>query len=54
MEKVGHLFKLELPPSIKVHPVFHTSKLRRAAITEPLRGQHTDPPPPLRVRETNE
>jgi hypothetical protein len=54
VEKVGHSFKLELPPSIKVHPVFHASKLRRAATTEPLRGQHTDPPPPLRVGETDE
>ena len=54
IEKVGHSFKLELPQSIKVHPVFHASKLRKAASTEPLRGQHEDPPPPIQINETDE
>ena len=40
---VGHSFKLDLPPSIKVHPVFHADKLRRYT-RDPLPGQ--DPPRP--------
>ena len=54
IEKIGNAYKLDLPPSINVHPVFNPSKLRRAASTEPLAGQHTDPPPPIRVGQTDE
>ncbi|KAI1828762.1 hypothetical protein DTO006G1_9961 [Penicillium roqueforti] len=54
IEKVGHSYRLELPESIKVHPIFHPSKLRKAATTEPLPGQHPDPPPPVQIGETDE
>ena len=48
LEKVGHAFRVKLPDSVKVHPVFHASKLRKAA-TDPLPGQKNDPPPPIEV-----
>jgi len=41
--------RLELPESIKVHPIFSPEKLRRAAKTEPLNGQTADPQPPITV-----
>jgi transposase InsO family protein len=47
--KVGHSYKLQLPDSIKVHPVFAPEKLRRAATTDPLQGQIPDPQPPIEV-----
>jgi transposase InsO family protein len=48
VEQIGHSFRLELPPSIKVHPVFHASKLRKAS-EDPLPGQHNPAPPPIEV-----
>lgn len=54
IEKVGNSYKLDLPEAIRVHPIFHPSKLRKAATTEPLTGQHMDPPPPVQVGETDE
>jgi hypothetical protein len=29
LEQIGHSFKLKLPESIKVHPVFYIEKLRK-------------------------
>ena len=29
LEQIGHSFKLKLPESIKVHPVFYAKKLRK-------------------------
>ena len=29
LEQIGHSFKLKLPESIKVHPVFHAKKLHK-------------------------
>jgi transposase InsO family protein len=49
LEKVGNAYRLDLPASIKVHPIFNPEKLRRAATTEPLRGQIPDPQPPIEV-----
>ena len=39
-------FKLQLPPNIKVHPVFHASKLRPFTQTPPEHASRKDPPPP--------
>ncbi|OQD77732.1 hypothetical protein PENDEC_c002G06014 [Penicillium decumbens] len=52
--KEGHAFRLELPPSIKIHPVFSPSKLRRASKTDPLTSQIEDPRPPVMVNDQQE
>jgi hypothetical protein len=49
IEKVGNAFKVELPDSIKVHPIFSPDKLRLARKTEPLPGQIEDPQGPIEV-----
>ena len=54
IEKVGSSYKLDLPGTVRVHPVFHPSKLRKAATSKPLRGQHVDPPPPVKISEEDE
>lgn len=41
-----YAYKLELPNSVKIHPVFHVSLLSPSA-TDPLPGQISGPPPPL-------
>ena len=48
LEKVGHAFQVQLPKSIKVHPVFSANKLYKAA-TDPLPRQKNDPPLPIQV-----
>jgi len=53
IEQVGHLFKLKLLESIKVHPVFHTEKLQKA-LENPLPGQSNPDPPPLQVNNKEE
>jgi transposase InsO family protein len=43
-----HAYKLELPPSMKIHPVFNVNLLRPVA-DDPLPGQRQDPSPPVEV-----
>jgi hypothetical protein len=38
LKQIGHSFKLKLPESIKVHPVFYAKKLRKDP-GNPLPGQ---------------
>ena len=41
LEKVGHSYRLDLPDRIKIHPVLHADRLRKAA-TNPLPGQREE------------
>jgi RNase H-like domain found in reverse transcriptase/Reverse transcriptase (RNA-dependent DNA polymerase)/Integrase zinc binding domain/Integrase core domain/Chromo (CHRromatin Organisation MOdifier) domain len=53
LEKIGNSFKLDLPGTIRVRPVFSPDKLRRAA-DDPLPGQHQEPPPAIEVNGEQE
>jgi hypothetical protein len=53
LERVGNAYRLDLPASIKVHPVIAANRLRKAA-SDPVPGQHPDPPPPIEVNGENE
>jgi hypothetical protein len=46
LKKIGNLYKVKLPDSVKVHPVFSLDKLQKAA-TDPLPGQVNPPPLPI-------
>lgn len=50
LEQVGHSFRLKLPDSMKIHPVFHAEKLRRDP-NDPLPGQANPEPPPLELED---
>jgi hypothetical protein len=48
IKRVGNAYKLELPESIRVHPVFSPDKLRKAS-QDPLPGQIPDEAPAIEV-----
>jgi transposase InsO family protein len=48
LEKVGNAYRVQLPDSIKVHPVFAPNRLCKAA-SDPLPGQKNNPPLPIQV-----
>jgi hypothetical protein len=48
IERVGNAYKLELPESIRVHPVFSPDKLRKAP-QDPLPGQIPNKTPAIEV-----
>ena len=49
----SHAYKLDLPASMKCHPVFHVSLLEPAA-SNPLAGQKQPAPPPITVDDNVE
>src|ERR1700738_378118 len=53
LERVGNAYRLRLPDSIQVHPIFSPDKLRKAAI-DPLPGQKNEPPLPIQVNGNEE
>jgi hypothetical protein len=50
LEQIGHSFKLKLPESIKVHPVFYIKKLRKD-LRNPLLKQTNPEPLLLEVKD---
>ena len=54
VEKVGNSYKLDLPPELRIHPVFSPDKLRRASQSDPLPGQIIDPQGPLEINGQEE
>ena len=47
-EKISNLYKVKLPDSIKVHPIFSPDKLQKA-VNNPLPRQKNKPPLPIQV-----
>jgi hypothetical protein len=53
LEQIGHLYKLDLPVTNTVRPVFSADRLRKAT-DDPLPGQMNDPPLPVQYNGKDE
>jgi hypothetical protein len=53
IEKIGYSYKLDLPITNTVHPVFSADRLRKAT-DDPLSGQINDPPLPVQYNGKDE
>ena len=53
LEKIGHSFKVKLPNSIKIHPIFSPDQLQKAT-NNPLPRQYNDPLPPIQITKDKE
>jgi len=55
LEKVGsRAYKLDLPATVKIHPVFYISFLKPTAGIEPIPRHNQPPPPPVVIQEQQE
>jgi len=47
-------YQLDLPATVKIHPIFHISLLELTASTEPIPGHQQPPPPSVIIQKQQE